>query len=329
VDALIANASRAAFELFHQLATPRLTILILHRVHARVDELFPQEIDAVRFERLMRFVARSCRVVSLTDAVAGLARGDLPTRSLVITFDDGYADNAQVALPILQRCGLVASFFVSTGFLDGGRMWNDSVIEIIRACAKSELDLAFLGQGRCSLAGPEERRAAILSLLSAIKYLTLSDREEAISRLLTVSGVGALPDDLMMRSDQVRDLHHAGMEIGAHTVNHPILTTLTPAQAEHEISGGRNRLQEIVDAPVNLFAYPNGKPVRDYDQSHVALLSRLGFLAAVSTAPGVARAGDSPFELPRFTPWGQSLATWSSRLLMHQRHTCYERAGRR
>lgn len=327
MDTLIAGATRSAFGLLHRLTTPRLSILIFHRVHAHTDELFPQEIDASQFERLMRFVARSFRVLSLADAVAGLEQGTLPPRALVITFDDGYADNAQVALPILQRCGLVASFFVSSGFLDGGRMWNDSVIEIVRACARSELDLAFLGQGRCSLAGPQEKTGAILTLLSAIKYLTLGEREEAISRLLAASGVPALPGDLMMRSEQVRELHRAGMEIGAHTVNHPILTTLTPAQAEGEISSGRNRLQEIIDAPVELFAYPNGKPMRDYDQSHVALLRRLGFRAAVSTAPGVARVGDGLFELPRFTPWGRSLGTWATRLLMHQSHTRYELAG--
>ncbi len=326
MDTLTAGATRSAFGLFHRLTTPRLSILIFHRVHLRSDELFPQEIDALRFERLMRFVARTFRVLPLADAVAGLEQGTLPTRSLVITFDDGYADNAQVALPILRRCGLVASFFVSSGFLDGGRMWNDSVIEIVRACDKSELDLAFLGQGRCSLAGLDERRATIVRLLSAIKYLTPSERQEAISRLSLVSGVHALPDDLMMRADQVRELHRAGMEIGAHTVNHPILTTLSLAEAEGEISGGRARLQEIIDAPVDLFAYPNGKPTRDYDQSHVALLRRLGFRAAVSTAPGVARAGDGLFELPRFTPWGRSLGTWASRLLMHQRHTRYELA---
>jgi len=279
-----------------------------------------------QFDRLCRLLASAFVVRPLGPCLQDLSARSLPGRALAITFDDGYADNAQVALPILQRCGVVASFFVSTGFLDGGRMWNDSVIEIVRACRRSELDLAFLGQGRCSLAGPDERRAAIGTLLSAIKYLTLGEREEAICRLLAASGVAALPKDLMMRSEQLRELHRAGMEIGAHTVNHPILTTLTPAEAEREISGGRERLQEIIDAPVDLFAYPNGKPMRDYDQSHVALLRRLGFRAAVSTAPGVARAGDGLFELPRFTPWDQSLGTWATRLLLHQRRTRYELA---
>lgn len=328
MDQLTAAASRTAFGLLHRLAGPRLSILIFHRVHAVADGLFPQEIDAPRFERLMRFVARSFRVLALGDAVSCLTQGNLPPRALVVTFDDGYADNAQLALPILQRCGVVATFFVSTGFLDGGRMWNDSVIEIVRASRKAELDLAFVGRGRVSLAGSEERRAAIATVLAEIKYLTLSEREDAICRLLLVSGVEGLPDDLMMSSQQVRQLHDAGMEIGAHTVNHPILTTLSLDEAERQISGGRNRLQEIIDAPVDVFAYPNGKPERDYDESHVALLRRLGFRAAVSTAAGVARVGDDLFELPRFSPWGQSLEIWATRLLKNQGRTRYERAAR-
>lgn len=327
MDPLVALAARSSLGLFGTFASPRLSILIFHRVHARADSIFPDEPDAPRFERLMRFVARSFRVMTLGDAVTCLARGNLPSRALVITFDDGYADNAEVALPILQRCGLSASFFVSSGFLDGGRMWNDSVIECVRACRHSEIDLASFGLQRCSLAGPAERRLAIEALLPRIKYLGLAERQDAVARLQSLCGVAQLPTNLMLRSQQVLEMHCAGMEIGAHTVRHPILTTLASAEAEREIAEGRNRLQAIIDAPVDMFAYPNGKPGRDYDESHVGLLRRLGFRGAVSTAAGVACAGDDLFQLPRFTPWGKSLAAWSARLLANQRNTRFDRVA--
>ncbi len=175
VDSLVAMIARSGMVLFGALTPPRLSILIFHRVHARADSIFPSEPDAVRFERLMRFVARSFRVMALGEAVTCLANGNLPSRALVITFDDGYADNAEVALPILQRCGLTASFFVSTGFLDGGRMWNDSVIECLRACRHSEIDLDSFGLGRCSLVDASNRRHVIESLLPTIKYLGLRE----------------------------------------------------------------------------------------------------------------------------------------------------------
>lgn len=304
--------------------SPRLSILIFHRVHARSDTIFPDEPDAARFDRLMGFVARSFRVMTLGDAVSRLAQGSLPSRALVITFDDGYADNAEVALPILQRHGLVASFFVSTGFLNGGRMWNDSVIECVRACHQQEIDLEYFGIGRCSLTTAADRRHAIGALLPRIKYLSLAEREESIATLQRICGVTELPTDLMMRSEQVREMHCSGMEIGAHTVRHPILTTLSTSEAEREISEGRSQLQTIIDSPVDMFAYPNGKPGRDYDHSHVLLIDRLGFRGAVSTAPGAARSGDDLFQLPRFTPWGDSMASWSARLVLNQRNRNFQ-----
>ena len=325
-DALAPPFNRGAFSLMSGTKSPRLSILIFHRVHARTDVLFPGEPDAAHFERLMRMVARSFRVLTLGDAVTGLERDTLARRSLVITFDDGYADNADVALPILQRHGLPATFFVSTGFLDGGRMWNDSIIECVRACRRDVIDLSEFGLGQRALGNVEQRRSCIEALLSHIKYRDLPAREAAVRRLKAAAAVEMLPTDLMMRADQVRALHGAGMEIGAHTVNHPVLTSLGASDAERELAEGRSRLQQIIDAPVDVLAYPNGKPNRDYDRRHVAMVQRLGFRAAVSTAPGVARHGDDLFQLPRFTPWDRSLLAWSARLLLNQRVTNFARA---
>ena len=102
------------------------------------------------------------------------------------------------------------------------------------------------------------------------------------------------------------------------TDNIPILTKLAVEECKLEIQGGRERLQQIIDAPVDLFAYPNGKPQRDYDQRHVALVKELGFLAAVSTAAGAASAKDDLFQLPRYTPWGRTSAIWAARLLKNR-----------
>ncbi len=101
---------------------PRLSILIFHRVTPEADPLFPNEMQARRFEVLCAMLARDYQVLTLARAVRLRQQARLPPRALVITFDDGYADNATHALPILQRHGLAATFFVSTGFLDGGRM---------------------------------------------------------------------------------------------------------------------------------------------------------------------------------------------------------------
>ena len=308
-------------------AGPALSILIFHRVLDGPDPLFPDEVDRARFDRLMGLVARSFRVVTLGQALAALEQGRLAPRTLAITFDDGYADNAEIALPILQRHGLAATFFVATGFLDGGRMFNDTVIEVVRRSPHTALELGDFGLGRLAVGTPGERRAAIEALIPKVKYLALAQREDALRRLEQACGQPALPNDLMMRSSQVQQLHAAGMEIGGHTVRHPILAQTPDDEARREIAQGRNALAALVDAPIEVFAYPNGRPDRDYDQRHVQMVRELGFRGAVSTAPGVATAASDRWQLPRHTPWGRSLATWSWRLLGNLRQRGFATAG--
>ena len=93
------------------------------------------------------------------------------------------------------------------------------------------------------------------------------------------------------------------MEIGGHTANHPILASMENKVARAEIADGKEVLESIIHAPVRLFAYPNGKPGRDYLSEHVKMVRDLGFDAAVSTAHGAAKRGADLYQLPRFTPW--------------------------
>jgi peptidoglycan/xylan/chitin deacetylase (PgdA/CDA1 family) len=296
------------------LGARRLPILIFHRVQPQADALFPGEMHAARFDALVRMLAGAFRIRTLGEAAARLADGTLEPRTLVITFDDGYADNAEVALPILRRHGVAASFFVSTGFLDGGRMWNDTVIEAFRATRVDSADLACVGLGRLPLGDLAQRRSAIGDVLPRVKYLPLAQREEVLAQLLQALGQPPLPAPPMMRSAQVGELARAGMEIGGHTVRHPILTELDESEAEAEIAQGRSRLAELAQREIEVFAYPNGVPGRDYDARHVGIVRKLGFKAAVSTAPGAARCGADLLQLPRFTPWDRDWARWSARL---------------
>ncbi len=305
------------------LAGPRLAILTFHRVHAQTDALFPGEVDVQRFATLMQSVARVFKVLPLRQAAALQRENRLPARALAITFDDGYADNEELALPVLQKLGLPATFFIATGFLDGGRMWNDTVIETVRHCTRAQIDLSALGLGldRMPLADVAQRRAAIARILPLVKYKPLAVREQVLAQLQDAAGAPTLPNNLMMRSEQVRSLHAAGMEIGGHTVHHPILTELSDIEAQQEIRRGREALQGLIDAPVLTFAYPNGIPGQDYDARHVGLVRDTGFEAAVTTAVGVSRPGDDPYQLPRFTPWDRSPSRWLLRLAANQTKT--------
>jgi peptidoglycan/xylan/chitin deacetylase (PgdA/CDA1 family) len=323
---LTQSAARLASAALTLRTGPQLSILIFHRVLPERDPLFPQELFAARFDRTMAAVAGAFDVKPLTQAVALLKSGQLRGRVLAITFDDGYADNATIALPILQRHGLPATFYVSTGFLNGGRMWNDTVIECLRHTQQPVLQLQALGLGAVPAATVADKRQAIARVIPAIKYLGLQERQTALAQLLHAAGNPTLPNDLMMRSDQVLALHRAGMEIGAHTVNHPILTALADDAAQAEIARGRATLEALTGAPVRTLAYPNGGPDRDYDRRHAAMAQALGFEAAVTTAAGVSRPGDDLFQLPRFTPWDESLPRWLMRLVANQKNVRFKTA---
>jgi len=294
-------------------AAGRLSVLIFHRVLRQPDPLLPEETDAAYFDWQMRIVKSCFNVLPLSEAVERLSRGSLPPRALCITFDDGYADNHEVALPILQRYGLPATFFVATGFLDGGRMWNDSIIEAIRRATGDAIDLEPLGLGRHPIGTAARRQAATSAVIRQIKYRPLQERLDLVAALADRAGV-SLPTDLMMSSLQVRSLQQAGMEIGAHTANHPILARLSREQARTEIVAGRESLEELTGIRVTLFAYPNGRPGEDYLPEHVRLVGELGFAAAFTTSCGAARCDSDRLQLPRFGPWDRTAARYLVRL---------------
>lgn len=295
----------------------RLSILIFHRVLPERDPLFPSEVIASDFERVCAWVAAMFNVLPLDEAVVRHAKGSLPSRALSITFDDGYADNHDVAMPILKRHGLTATFFIATGFLNGGRMWNDTVIEAIRRTNRSELDLQPLGVGGLGvldLQSSTHRRAAIEAVILKIKHRHPRERLE-LAQAVAESAEAALPADLMMRSDQVSAMHRGGMQIGAHTVSHPILASLPTPDARQEIAESRDSLEATLGERVSLFAYPNGKPGQDYTVDTVNVVRDLGFDAAVCTAWGAARPATDRFQLPRFTPWDMQSTRFGLRMM--------------
>ena len=295
-----------------------VSILLFHRIPVNPDPLFPYEVCASSFRAKLNVMRRMFNIISLSEAVNGLYGGGLPARAAVITFDDGYRDNFEVALPILKALGVPATFFIATDFLDGGCMWNDSIIESFRAFRGDRIDLETLGMGCLRTDSNEARRGAIESLLERIKYLPEGRRSELVGRVSTLAKVSP-PDSLMMTQSQVRDLHAAGMTIGAHTRSHPILALEDSLRSEREICGSRTELESIIDAPVAFFAYPNGRPGKDYESRHVSQVKAAGFSAAVSTATGVCVEGGDRFQLPRFTPWDRSPTRFALRLLLSRK----------
>jgi hypothetical protein len=154
------------------------------------------------------------------------------------------------------------------------------------------------------------------ALIGKLKYRPAGERTALVVQLGAAMR-SALPADLMMSPAQIRQLHNEGMEIGCHTINHPILAMLDEEEARAEIVGGKRQIEEIIGAPVTLFAYPNGKPGQDYGPRDVRLVREAGFVAAVSTLSGVANRGSDLFQLPRFGPWDRNPHRLGVRLLLN------------
>ena len=304
----------------------KLSILIFHRVLPQQDPLFPEEPFAAQFDSVIRHISSRFRVLSLAEAVNALGRGTLPARALAITFDDGYADNLAIAAPILQRHRVPATVFVATGYLDGGCMWNDLVIEAFRATPRDALDLQSIGLSSFHLHSHDDRRRAIDDVLAHIKYLPQDERQDRAERILRTAEVSA-PSGLMLTRESLRALHATGIDVGAHTVTHPILARLASDAAWHEIRKSKQDLEALLGKSVDLFAYPNGRPDEDYTAEHVSMIRETGFSAAVTTAPGAAQRASDVYQLPRFTPWSRDPLRFDLMMLRNLRQGTEKRAA--
>lgn len=295
----------------------RLSILIYHRILEQPDPLRPDEPTIAQFDWQMRLLRKHFQPLPLVEAARRLRERSLPDRAVCVTFDDGYADNEQFAQPVLSKYGVPATVFVSTGFLNGGRMFNDTVIECVRSWDGALLDLDDLGLGCFRLDSVDDRLGAIAHILETLKYRQPQERDALVAEIERLSA--NLPTDLMLSDQQICKMASRGVDIGAHTVCHPILARLEKDVAREEIAHSRRYLEELLQRDVAAFAYPNGRPGVDYTEVHRDLVRSLGFTTAVATHRGVATARSDPHQLPRFTPWDRTPARFAMRLLLNYR----------
>jgi peptidoglycan/xylan/chitin deacetylase (PgdA/CDA1 family) len=253
-----------------------LLVLNYHRIGDGSASPFDRNVWTTteeEFEAQVAFVTRNADVVTPED-VSDLAgrRG----RHVLLTFDDGYRDNHDVALPILRRHGATATFFLATGFLDEPRLpWWDEIAWMVRTSALPRVRMA----GTSVDLDEPDRVGAVTMLVDACKRLPHDEVEAFLDGLAEAAGTGragpsAWPDQ-WMTWDHARALLAAGMSLGGHTVDHPILARLDPAGQRGQIEGCRQRLLDELDIPMRWFSYPNGDP-GSYDVVTRATLADAG-----------------------------------------------------
>jgi len=285
------------------LSRQKLSVFLFHKVPSRTDTLTPYEMVLPVFERVLDFIDQHFKVIPLEDAVTALARGRLPAGAACITFDDGYPGWVDNVAPALQRRDLHATFFITSGQFDGEPMWHERVISALRQATVPALDIPGLGLPLLALGSEGERRTAIALVENYLKYFPLATRDELLTQIERAVGVDKAQVHCMSAHD-LRQLHNIGFAIGGHTISHPILSLCDPALAMREIGGVRERLHGLIGGPVSAFAYPNGRPIVDFNADHVDMVRRAGYKCAVTTQWGGGSAASCPFQIPRFTPWG-------------------------
>ncbi len=302
---------------FYKTKDNRLSILMYHRTLKE-----PNEYHTLTCERLLnihfRILSEQFNVLPLIQATELLYQDALPKNAVAITFDDGYADNATVALPILLKYNLTATFFILPGFFSGGMMFNDRVILALEYLPSGQYELTEGLDYKFSLFDKKSRLNEINIILSKIKHLPIEQREAIAVNLFKLLENKPL-NNLMLTEDQARLLHRSGMTIGGHTMTHPILTSLSLPEAQQEINDCQNALSELLRSPIKTFAYPNGKPNIDYTEAHIEFLKESGYEIAVSTEKRVATSKSDIFQLPRYGPWQKRSAQFIYQIVQSRR----------
>jgi peptidoglycan/xylan/chitin deacetylase (PgdA/CDA1 family) len=292
----------------------RLCIVNYHRVLEYADPLLESEPNIQTFRWQMELLAECFNVLPLYDAALALTTERMPPRAIAITFDDGYRSILDFAVPILHELGLPATVFVASGYLDENNMWNDRIIKAVQLMTTADLDLREAGLGVHPLKSPRDRKAAVEKLTEIAKYFEPKVRLALAQRLENLAGVDTAPG-LMVTRKMLERLANSGVDIGAHTISHPILTKLNDQDAWEEIASGKQQLEAIIGKPVKLFAYPNGKAGHDFNERHVRMAQEAGFSAAFTTSMGAATSKHDRFQLPRSRPWDSTPTRFGFRLL--------------
>jgi peptidoglycan/xylan/chitin deacetylase (PgdA/CDA1 family) len=209
-------------------------------------------------------------------------------RHVLLTFDDGYRDNYDVAFPLLRAHGLRATFFVTTGFLDDPRLpWWDEIAWMVR-------------HGDTPTANHAE---VIAELVAAYKRLPASMTKRYLDEIAARRGAPRPSREAAAREwmtwDMVRELRRAGMAVGGHTVDHPVLASLPAIRQEQQVATCARRLQAELDEPMRLFAYPVGSRTA-FTADTMRILRRHGVRMAFSFYGGYQHAGEwNPLDIPR------------------------------
>lgn len=282
-----------------------LLVLNYHRVGDPTGQPWDRTLwsaTAERFDEQLAVLARETDVVAIDDVER--LRVDGRGRHVLITFDDGYRDNHEVAFRLLRAHRLPATFFLTTGFLDRPHAaWWDEIAWMTRNATARAVPADEWLEAPVELGEGEAAARAAATLTRVYKRLPAARTDAYVDFLAAATGAGRCPADAVaetwMTWEMARELRDGGMAIGGHTVTHPLLARLSRAEQERELSGCAERLRAELDQPMRWFSYPVGSPDA-FDDQTVSLLRERQVELAFAFSGGYASGGDwDPLRIPR------------------------------
>ena len=311
----LARWIRARFE-------PGTLILGYHRIADTADDPYGLCVSPNHFEEQLAVLNRIARPVSLARLVQNQTSGSLPSRSVVITFDDGYADFLHNAKPLLERYSIPCTIFVTTG-APGQMFWWDELEKLLFSIQEpttvliSWIASQFQGFQIQQEWRKLDRAQLVLQLYRVLLRLADSERKHFFDRLQVdfgPAGTDAAHCRALSETELLNLASNELIEVGAHTVTHPQLATQPIPVQKDEIEQSKQYLEELTGRSVNFFSYPNGS----WSKSTERLVRAAGFLGACGSYNDVIRNQRNLFYLPRF--WvsnydGVSFSRWLNRWL--------------
>jgi peptidoglycan/xylan/chitin deacetylase (PgdA/CDA1 family) len=280
-------------------------ILLYHRIAHLDDDPWSIAVTPEHFAEHLEVLRQRYLPVSLADLVERQRERRLPRGGVVLTFDDGYLDNLDCAKPLLERFECPATFFVATGSLEGTReYWWDELERLVVQPGGLPRELALRIDETVHRWNLHEttRDSLLQSVYWLLRPLQDHTQQNVLQQLRAFRGVepACRPTHRTITREDVAGL--AGdplVEVGSHTVTHPLLASLPDSLQRQEIEGSKRLLEELLGKPTCSFAYPHGG-ADDFNATSVSLVREAGYDRACAAYGGVIRSSSDRFRLPRF-----------------------------
>jgi peptidoglycan/xylan/chitin deacetylase (PgdA/CDA1 family) len=280
---------------------------VLTRSRAASAYLDYNFIPADAFDCQIAHLKQHYHPVSLSEFVASREDGrELPPRAVLVTFDDGFANNWHVAYPILRSHGVPFAVFLATGLIGraDAQLWSERASRTVYLSDRSRVSIDLAGGRRqFDLSTPQLREQASRAIVQLLKRLDPAGRERHLVSIEQAFGRRAVSVAERERYDfltwnDVREMARAGVEFGSHTVTHPILSTLDTATLERELVESKRQIEEQLGIPCQTFAYPNGG-AGDFGPRERRAVRDAGYRCAFALLGGLVGSADDPYALQR------------------------------